>query len=432
MNSPSRLLIPENPLIILPGLAVAVGLNEAIILQQIYYWLEINRKHNREGIDVVQWTYNTYAQWQEQFPWWSERTIRRAIRNLETLNVLISEPRTQNSYDHTKKYTINHNALDNLYGTNNSDSSGQNDQTDADKMTRGIGQNGLINITETTTENTTKTINTRVSKKSQKAQEKQAQQIPLPTAEETGVAKEQEQENIPPAPEPSPVEPIAVSCAEVTVEPKVTPVGFTSVTLVHLDGTLIDFSDLSDPVFAIDATPDPLDDPAMWEQEKTEPISIVQSVGRTPDSDAAKKAKERVSQSMAKMKPYMDASGLNVLDLSKYPEQVVPTVALFCQLWRIQPPTSKRSDIAYWADGADSLAKACGEIGEEVIKEVRKDFEKRMAEKGGLPPYDVSSPKSLVNMARGMAGRMREKGRTKAGDNVLDTAGTLKENGFFY
>lgn len=34
----SRLLINEPPLIVLPNLAILIGLNEAIVLQQVHYW----------------------------------------------------------------------------------------------------------------------------------------------------------------------------------------------------------------------------------------------------------------------------------------------------------------------------------------------------------------------------------------------------------
>lgn len=36
----SKLLLDDEPLVILPKLAAAIGLNEAIILQQLHYWLE--------------------------------------------------------------------------------------------------------------------------------------------------------------------------------------------------------------------------------------------------------------------------------------------------------------------------------------------------------------------------------------------------------
>ncbi len=81
MTTPTvhRLLIPEPPLQVLPSLAVALGLNEAIFLQQLHYLL-LHRGHWRDGRT---WYYNTYPEWQTVFPFWSEPTIRRIIKRLE-------------------------------------------------------------------------------------------------------------------------------------------------------------------------------------------------------------------------------------------------------------------------------------------------------------------------------------------------------------
>ena len=62
----SRLLIHESPLQVLPSLAVKIGLNEAIILQQLHYWL--NPDHNKNIREGSHWVYNSYEQWQKQFP----------------------------------------------------------------------------------------------------------------------------------------------------------------------------------------------------------------------------------------------------------------------------------------------------------------------------------------------------------------------------
>ena len=53
----SRLLIKESPVMIIPSLAVRIGLNEAVVLQQIHSWLGISkhklaiwfRSHLKEG-----------------------------------------------------------------------------------------------------------------------------------------------------------------------------------------------------------------------------------------------------------------------------------------------------------------------------------------------------------------------------------------------
>ncbi|ETI69900.1 conserved phage C-terminal domain-containing protein [Neobacillus vireti] len=98
----SRLLINESPVMIIPSLAAKIGLNEAVVLQQIHYWLGIS-KHKIEGRT---WVYNTYEEWQKQLPFWSVSTIKRAIRSLEMLGLLLSENWNQMKMDKTKWYSI--------------------------------------------------------------------------------------------------------------------------------------------------------------------------------------------------------------------------------------------------------------------------------------------------------------------------------------
>ena len=71
----TKLPISEPPLEVLPTLARAIGLNEAIILQQLHCRLE-RSDHEHEG---RRWVYNTLEQWQEQCPFWSIPTIKRAF-----------------------------------------------------------------------------------------------------------------------------------------------------------------------------------------------------------------------------------------------------------------------------------------------------------------------------------------------------------------
>ena len=105
----SKLLIDQPPLQVLPKLAIKIGLNEAIILQQLHYWLErsVNIREGRK------WIYNDYAQWQEQFPFWSERTIQRTFLSLEKLAIVVSKQFEKYTSDHTRRnrrkwYTIDY------------------------------------------------------------------------------------------------------------------------------------------------------------------------------------------------------------------------------------------------------------------------------------------------------------------------------------
>mgnify|MGYP006076506253 CR=1 FL=1 len=108
----SSLIIIEPPLLLLPSLATAIGLNEAIALQQIHYWL--NPRINKNYKEGNFWIYNSYEEWQNQFSFWSIRTIRRIMQSLESKKILISKNFNKNNFNKTKWYTINYEVLDTL------------------------------------------------------------------------------------------------------------------------------------------------------------------------------------------------------------------------------------------------------------------------------------------------------------------------------
>jgi len=108
----SKLLLDEQPLLIMPQLACKIGLNESIILQQIHYWNQINQKMNNNYRDGQYWTFNSYEKWQLQFPFWSVKTIQRAIGNLEKFKLIISANYNKLKIDRTKWYRIDKNVLE--------------------------------------------------------------------------------------------------------------------------------------------------------------------------------------------------------------------------------------------------------------------------------------------------------------------------------
>ena len=114
----SKLLINESPLTFQPSLAVAIGLNEAIVLQQIHYWL--NNKNNKGyEQDGYKWVFNTYAEWKESnFPFWSENTIQRTFASLEEMRLVVSIQPMKGKYDRTKYYRIEYTNLNGIEDTN--------------------------------------------------------------------------------------------------------------------------------------------------------------------------------------------------------------------------------------------------------------------------------------------------------------------------
>jgi DNA-binding PadR family transcriptional regulator len=163
MNKSSRLLINENPLIILPSLAVKIGLNEAIILQQIQYWLSTSQN----VIDGKKWIYNTINQWVEQFPFLSRSTVQRTLRNLEKKGLIESKQIKKENWDRTKWYTINYDNVNLLIGSSVHHRSGQIDTIDKSNEASSL-------YTETTTENTTETT-TNIKKINKKKIEKKSE-----------------------------------------------------------------------------------------------------------------------------------------------------------------------------------------------------------------------------------------------------------------
>lgn len=119
-----NLLISEPPLQVLPSLAKAIGLNEAIVIQQIHYWLE-NPKAGveREG---YKWVFNTYDEWQENFPFWSIPTIQRTFAALEENGLVIAEQFDKHKRDMRKYYRIDYDQLDKLEHINLIPSSASN------------------------------------------------------------------------------------------------------------------------------------------------------------------------------------------------------------------------------------------------------------------------------------------------------------------
>lgn len=140
----SRLLIDEPPLQVLPSLAREIGLNEAIMLQQMHYWL-IKSSHEFEG---VKWFYKTLEDWQTEFPFWSTMTIRRTLTNLEKQKVIRIGNFNKKKFDKTKWYTIEYQCVNRRCV--------QNEQTICSSCTDGCVQferTYTREYTETTTEN---------------------------------------------------------------------------------------------------------------------------------------------------------------------------------------------------------------------------------------------------------------------------------------
>lgn len=111
----SKHLFAERPLVVDTTLARILGLNEAIVLQQVNYWIEINKKKNLNFYDDKYWTYNSIKDWREKiFEFWSLDTVRRAFASLEKSGILITGNYNKQKRDKTKWYSIDFSKLDEI------------------------------------------------------------------------------------------------------------------------------------------------------------------------------------------------------------------------------------------------------------------------------------------------------------------------------
>jgi hypothetical protein len=113
----TNLLIDEHPMMVLPSLANRIGLDNAVVLQQINYWIRLHEQSDNERSfhEGRWWVFNTIEQWQaKQFTWWSVETVKRIIATLEKMGLVISDTFNNRAGDRTKWYTIDYDTVDSL------------------------------------------------------------------------------------------------------------------------------------------------------------------------------------------------------------------------------------------------------------------------------------------------------------------------------
>lgn len=108
----TKLLYHEPPRVFSPTLAKRLGINEALVLQQIHFWISVNEQKGTTQHGGFTWTYNRMDDWLKEFPWMSKRTLERVLQKLERKHKVLVGRRTPNR----KWYRIDHPQLVILLG----------------------------------------------------------------------------------------------------------------------------------------------------------------------------------------------------------------------------------------------------------------------------------------------------------------------------
>ncbi len=107
------LLFKDLPIEFSASLAVKIGINEAIFLQnlQTIHW-QSAATFERDG---RKWVCRTISEWAEIYPFWSERTIKSIIKSLREKD-LIFVGQLGPAFDRTNYYSVNREALAEIWG----------------------------------------------------------------------------------------------------------------------------------------------------------------------------------------------------------------------------------------------------------------------------------------------------------------------------
>ncbi|MCG6601298.1 hypothetical protein [Acinetobacter baumannii] len=183
----SKLLINESPLQVQPSLAMAIGLNEAIFLQQLHYWLGASKFKRNDRV----WVYNTYPEWLLQLKYMSLATLKRTIKSLKEQKLILVE-----RFDKAKSNQVNFYAIDyDILAIVEENITQALDSIDKLKMSQSISSNCTIplaqnepmdklkmsqSLQENTQENTQENINKKTKQKSSKFSFEDACSVTLP------------------------------------------------------------------------------------------------------------------------------------------------------------------------------------------------------------------------------------------------------------
>ncbi len=87
--------------------AIAHGVEGAVFLSNIRFWLRKNIEAQSNIHDGRVWTFNSSRAFAEIFPFWNERKIARITAALEASGILLSANYNRKQYDRTKWFSIN-------------------------------------------------------------------------------------------------------------------------------------------------------------------------------------------------------------------------------------------------------------------------------------------------------------------------------------
>lgn len=86
--------------------AIKYGIEEAIVINNLQFWIIKNRANKKHFFNDRTWTYNTYKAFSEIFPYWNEHKMKRILDSLVQQGILLRENYNKSGYDRTCWYAF--------------------------------------------------------------------------------------------------------------------------------------------------------------------------------------------------------------------------------------------------------------------------------------------------------------------------------------
>ena len=131
------------------------GIEEAILIENLYFWIAKNVANEKHKYERRYWTYNSAKAFAELFPYINETKIYRVLAHLEDVEFIIKGKFSQDKHDRTNWYSFSDKGLSRLnaekYDTINFSETFQNGDMDFTKLQNGTCKNAnciIINNTD--------------------------------------------------------------------------------------------------------------------------------------------------------------------------------------------------------------------------------------------------------------------------------------------
>lgn len=115
--------------------AIKYGVEAAIILYNLKFWIIKNKANNKNFMDGHYWTYNSCNAFMQMFPFWSKQKIWRILRELEEAGIIKSKNFNTNKMNQSKWYCfVDENFINDIQADPDTDQDQKQEETDVSNL----------------------------------------------------------------------------------------------------------------------------------------------------------------------------------------------------------------------------------------------------------------------------------------------------------